>query len=415
MNESMKFLRYKLFWLFVTLLCLGYNATAKNTFLKTEIADSLVNEVYSKVDTLEVPDRYPTKSDNALANKLSENKTVQKIKKKVGGKFSLDSIAAWGKFPNFCIKVYHWGDKFFNTVDTTYVRGTGYKFNGRLEADSWLDFYSMDFSNNSEVRMVSHPSTAIGPYLTYLAVSVGYGFNVSKMFGKNHKSRKKFDFSFTCALLSANLSYYTNNSGTNITRLGEKDSDNRKHISFSGVDTKSLQLSAFYFLNNKRYSHGAAFSFSKIQRKSAGSFVFGFKASLQEATFDFSELPQDMKDQIPRTWDPDNPYLYHLKSNNYSFILGYGYNWVFAPKWLLGVVLLPNIGWRYGYNEGVIETRYGFAINNRTKVSIIYNHKKWFAGILADNDMSWYWSKYHLLTASWISVTVKAGIRFNLW
>ena len=25
----------------------------------------------------------------------------------------VDSIAAWGKFPRFCMDVYRWGDKFF--------------------------------------------------------------------------------------------------------------------------------------------------------------------------------------------------------------------------------------------------------------------------------------------------------------
>ena len=37
----------------------------------------------------------------------------------------LDSIAAWGKFPNFCIKTYRWGDKFFNSYDSLYVIGSG--------------------------------------------------------------------------------------------------------------------------------------------------------------------------------------------------------------------------------------------------------------------------------------------------
>ena len=37
----------------------------------------------------------------------------------------LDSIAAWGKFPNFCIKTYRWGDKFFNSYDSLYVVVSG--------------------------------------------------------------------------------------------------------------------------------------------------------------------------------------------------------------------------------------------------------------------------------------------------
>ena len=29
------------------------------------------------------------------------------------------------RFPRFCLKVYDWGDKTFNSYDTTYVEGTG--------------------------------------------------------------------------------------------------------------------------------------------------------------------------------------------------------------------------------------------------------------------------------------------------
>ena len=47
--------------------------------------------------------------------------------------FALDSIAEWGRFPRFCVDVYHWGDKFFNSYDSTYVVGTGYKFNVKLK------------------------------------------------------------------------------------------------------------------------------------------------------------------------------------------------------------------------------------------------------------------------------------------
>ena len=50
---------------------------------------------------------------------------------------ALDSIATWGKFPRFCVNTYRWGDKFFNSYDSAYVEGTGYKFNVKFKTDSW--------------------------------------------------------------------------------------------------------------------------------------------------------------------------------------------------------------------------------------------------------------------------------------
>ena len=54
----------------------------------------------------------------------------------------LDSIAAWGKFPRFCVNTYRWGDRFFNTYDSLYVQGTGKKFNIKFKVDSWSDLYN---------------------------------------------------------------------------------------------------------------------------------------------------------------------------------------------------------------------------------------------------------------------------------
>ena len=55
-----------------------------------------------------------------------------------GISFALDSIAEWGKFPRFCVNVYRWGDKFFNSYDSTYVQGSGKRWNIKLKGDSWM-------------------------------------------------------------------------------------------------------------------------------------------------------------------------------------------------------------------------------------------------------------------------------------
>ena len=87
------------------------------------------------------------------------------------GLFDLDSIAAMGKFPRFVVNTYRWGDKFFNGYDTAYVKSTGYKFSAKITTDSWLDGYSFRLPNHTNIFMRSDPSTSIGVYATYLAVS----------------------------------------------------------------------------------------------------------------------------------------------------------------------------------------------------------------------------------------------------
>ena len=69
--------------------------------------------------------------------------------KATGLSLALDSVATWGKFPKFCIDVYRWGDRTFNTYDSAYVVGTGKKFNVKLRMDSWLDYYAFDLKNKT--------------------------------------------------------------------------------------------------------------------------------------------------------------------------------------------------------------------------------------------------------------------------
>ena len=92
--------------------------------------------------------------------------------------FNLDSIAAWGKFPRFCVNTYRWGDKFFNGYDTAYVNPTGYKFNVKLTTDSWIEAYNFQLPNHTRIFMTSDNSTSAGLYLTYLAESLDSGASI---------------------------------------------------------------------------------------------------------------------------------------------------------------------------------------------------------------------------------------------
>ena len=78
--------------------------------------------------------------------------------------FALDSIAAWGKFPRFCVGVYQWGDKFFNSYDSTYVQGSGKRWNVKMKLDSWFDQYDFRLIDGTAWRWhraLQQPSDSI--------------------------------------------------------------------------------------------------------------------------------------------------------------------------------------------------------------------------------------------------------------
>lgn len=327
--------------------------------------------------------------------------------------FNLDSIAAWGKFPRFCVGVYRWGDKFFNSYDSTYVQGSGYRWNVKMKGDSWIDVYDFKFATDGyRMAMLSRPSTTAGFHLSYMAVSVGYDMNISKYFGGSSHARKRFNLQFNCSLFAADYSFVTNNIGTTIIRMGIPGETHHTRINFKGIDTNSWSVSLYYFFNHKHYSQGAAFYYSKIQAKSSGTLYAGLQFSGQQFNFNFSGLDPDLKPRLPSHWDD----RYSVRNKNYGLKLGYAYNWVFHRGWTMGVSIAPVLGLRKGYINLPGENGESFFLSGQMRASLVYNlNRRWFFGIVGRGDSDLIYDKEHSLLASNLSVEMSAGFRFDLW
>lgn len=330
-----------------------------------------------------------------------------------GISFALDSIAEWGKFPRFCVNVYRWGDKFFNSYDSTYVQGSGKRWNIKAKGDSWLDVYDFKFATDGyRMAMVSRPSTTVGFHLTYMAVSVGYDMNISKYFGGSSNARRRFNFQFNCSLFAADYSYISNNTGTTIRRMGMPGDVKSTKIHFKGIDTNSWSVSLYYFFNHKHYSQGAAFYYSKIQTKSSGSMYAGLQFSGQQFNFNFSELDDEVQPRLPTNWNAH----YSVRNKNYGLKLGYAYNWVFHKGWTMGVSVAPVLGLRKGYINLPGENDSSFFLSGQMRASIVYNlNRRWFFGLVAKGDSDLIYDKEHSLLATNISGEISAGFRFDLW
>ena len=326
---------------------------------------------------------------------------------------NLDSIAAMGRFPRFCVDTYRWGDKFFNGYDTAYVSGTGYKMNAKLRTESWTDYYNLHFNNNTEISMISDPSTSVGLYLTYMAVSVGYDMNLSKYFSGKEEARRRFNFQFNCMLFAANLYFIKNDVGTHISTFvpygGEKE---HPDVEYSGINNTSWGIDLSYFFTHKRYSHAAAFNFSRVQVKSGGSFFGRFSFNRYKYDFNLNKLPDDILATIP----PDIPgNHYRINTKSYLFKGGYGYNWVFARHWLLGSSISPAIGWSRGYYENPSKRKSTFSSFLTADISCVWNNRHWFAGIVANSHLSMVRDRRRSMLSAVLNLEVSLGYRFNLW
>lgn len=332
--------------------------------------------------------------------------------------FNLDSVAEWGKFPRFCVNTYRWGDRFFNGYDSAYVDGSGYKFNVKLKSETWLDGYMFQLPDNYRITMASDLNSSMGVYLSYLAVSLGYDINVGKIFGGTETLRRKFDFGFNCALFAAQLYWITNNVGTDIKSYGYSSNLQRCNIPFKGINNTIFGVDAYYFLNHSRYSHAAAFTYGRIQKRSQGSWFVGLSYWTQNFTFDFSQTPDDIKNGLPTRW-ADNEYVYNINNHNYAIRAGYAYNWVFKRHWVLGVSESPLFGLKHGTVNGEAPQS-SISLYNRAQISCVWNNRAWFAGVILSNEFGFYLDhkqtdhKQTLINGI-INFQATLGYRFNLW
>jgi len=331
-----------------------------------------------------------------------------------GFSLALDSVATWGKFPKFCVDVYRWGDRFFNSYDTAYVEGTGYKFNAKIRTDTWDDVYLFSLPDKYRMNMVSDWCTSTGLYVSYLALSVGYDINVSKYFGGSSRARKRFNFKFNCALFGADFYWINNDVGTTIKEFGPRNHMQKLNLPFDGINTTIFGVDTYYVLNNKRYSRAAAFNYSKIQKQSQGSFFFGFSYWNQNFDFDFSRLPVDIREDLPASW-AESDYRYQASNHNYSLCVGYGYNWVFKRHWLLGVSESPVFGLKHGYINDPGKMSNSFSLYNRFKLSVVWNNRHWFSAFQGSVENGLIYDKDHQLVSGIFNFEVSVGYRFNLW
>lgn len=339
-------------------------------------------------------------------NDRPENRDWWYLLKK--GKLNLaDTTVIYPKFLKFCVNVYNWADHFFNSYNPEYVEGTGHRWKARLVNENWTDSYALRFrKSNINMRMLSNLNDNIGAYVQYMAVSVGYSVDLNTIFSGKKTDHTRFETNFNCALFNFDL-YYYRNKGTRIRRFSGYEHNRLIDSDFPGVTANNFGVSLYYFLNNKKYSQGAAYNFSKFQKRSAGSWIFGLTYSYLDIAMDFNQLPPELKPYFSLASDHLN---FHY--NSYCFLFGYGFNWVWHPKWLFNITAQPSIGFNHCYEDSSDGSGNQFALNIHGRTSLTYNHRSLFCSLIGKITGNWYISKNLSLFNAIEYFSLNVGFRF---
>lgn len=271
--------------------------------------------------------------------------------------------------------------------------------------------YLFDIQSRDKAELVSIRSNLaydLGLRLSFMAVSVGYTWKINKLLGRNDSPRSTFNFQFTCARFSAEINRQEVKGNTYIDRFAQYNDGHRVHIPLNHTSNSQFMISAYYFFNHKRYSQAATYSYSKYQKKSAGSWLVGARYIRQKITLDFSDLPASILSYKPKTL----PLLNRFNFHDIGVQGGYAYNFVFPHNWVLNVTALPGIGLRRSLIYGKLSPSEMVAVNLDGRLSLVYNHRAIFVN-LQGRIMGHFLfnSDYSFLMASEF-FALKAGVRF---
>ena len=181
-----------------------------------------------------------------------------------------------------------------------------------------VEIEGKELGKSFKSKMDADHKKTISIGVNYLGVSVSLSLNPAKMMGKYD------DYEL-------NLSLYNNRWGVDVSYQDahnfkgwhEAEGSPRIDLPPEMLKMKSLNVSAYYAFNRRRFSYPAAFTQSYIQRRSAGSFFLALSGQGQHT-------------------ETKGDYESVLKVTNIGIGGGYGYNWVPGKNWLLHISALPT-------------------------------------------------------------------------
>lgn len=351
----------------------------------------------------------PATATLALDSAPEKRSSTRWIKQLITNGFHInDPDVDYPRFPRFLRNVYNWGDRVFNSYDTTYVVSTGKNWKAQAKSFNWMQTYSFYFPHSEQVRIRSDFYADIGGYVSFMAVSVGYMFNANELMANNYNKRTNFNLNFTCSLFTIDYTHQTIDGGARLTHVGEIFKDTDVSVPFDGLKSDQTSLMAYYMFNHRRYSHAAAYCFSKYQLKNAGSWIVGFNLLQRNTTIDFTGLDPELFKPIP-----DMPLHYHFHYADYMVIGGYGYNWALKPRrWLINLTSLLGMGYKHSHGDSSDGSRNMVALQARLSAGVVYNYRGLFAALNIKGYAPFFFNGKYTMINTVLSTEATVGFRF---
>ncbi len=308
--------------------------------------------------------------------------------------------------------------KVVNNVDTNYISPNRYNLAFMLEHSTWYEHYRLGSRENERPQSINfspNMGMKLGVYFGWRWIFLGYTFDIEDLFGGNKNKADKTEMSLNIYSSKFGVDLYYRKTGSDFklrSANGFNLSSPFKEQDFSGLKSKIKGLNGYWIFNHRKFSYPAVYSQSTNQRKSAGSFMAGFSYSQHAIYFDYTQLPNELKNDLNT-----NLRFKKVKYSDYSLGFGYGYNWVLKKSWTANLSLLPGIGFKKAiiddvkYNDSHWIKDINFDLI--TRAGITYNNSKYFIGASLVMHSYDYRKTNLSVTNSFGTLRIYAG--FNFW
>jgi hypothetical protein len=261
-------------------------------------------------------------------------------------------------------------------TDTTYIKDISDKFIVKINVDSRIDSYNINYNDGSTINLVPNVKDNYSVSLDYkfLGFSVGLpkkwfeNEEENRLKGKTSEINLNFNFFFNKWLQTVHYNstkgYYVENTSSFVDGWQPNDA----YIQFPDLKIKVYGGSTSYIFNGNKFSYRSFLQQTQIQRKSAGSFI-----------------PTLQYDYFYRTNTNNQSTLDYNKTLSLSLAVGYQYNLVVLKNLNLSGGLFQGFGFEHSKSNdsstSEIIKEWNTKTNTNINLNLNYQLRNFFCGI----------------------------------
>jgi hypothetical protein len=271
--------------------------------------------------------------------------------------------------------------------DTAYITSYADKLTIKLLGISKFNYFKIiDRINESSIRYRPDRKLNLGFGVSYRWFAADLAFNFGIGENSNFHNSRFVDFQGAIfsskQYISATYQYYY---GYQIADYdGVPKDDYADDPIRDDIRTVSFGLQYLFAFNYDKFSLKASFIQNEIQKRSAGSFLFGARFHIYNMDADSSAVPLDAQGYFNKRL-----HLTDVVASSIGINTGYMYTYVWNKNFYVTLSLIPGIA----LNVGDSKTDFKQPFNNHVSVglsttnAIGYNSERFFWGIQAIGDL----------------------------